>query len=144
MNINRCLPVIRATLPLKFPKPEAMMFNDRQSESTVYRTFGLFTANYSVISVIDHGNARAWTLLASYTGAWGQDLPPPPPFHPKYLDPWTLLIWYLGVGEWRGGGGSVGRAVTCGYRYCTVYNVTEKCSEHKNFKAWYFSTLNIV
>lgn len=37
-----------------------------------------------------------------------------------------------------------GRAVTCGYWYCTVYNVTEKCSEHKNFKAWYFSTLNIV
>lgn len=85
MNINRCLPVIRATLPLKFPKPEAMMFNDRQSESTVYRTFGLFPANYSVISVIDHGNARAWTLLASYTGAFGQDLPPPPLSTPSIL-----------------------------------------------------------
>lgn len=61
MNINRCLPVIRATLPLKFPKPEAMI-NDRQNESTVFRTFALFTANYSVISVIAHGNSLGKSL----------------------------------------------------------------------------------
>lgn len=74
--------------------------------------------------------------------------PPPPLSTPSIL---THGLYSFDTWGWGNGGGGgdrsypqTGRAVTCGYWYCTVYNVTEKCSEHKNFKAWYFSTLNIV